>query len=202
MYSHHFLYWLFCLQVTVSILVVLGAVYTGFRVNGFLRRSGGLCCELHVYPSMPLPLLVCSLCSFSNTLPPFSLFPLPPLFLLSPFPSLFLPFSSLAPLLSPSLFFSSPHFPFTDICLHDGGGMFSLVHCHLHPAHSCMYLLAHLLQSKLSSCIIAPMMVLLLFPLHIYLGSLRCSPHCSSACLLEVSCWCFKCSSGLHYSSE
>ena len=62
-------------------------------------------------------------------------------------PSKFLP-SSL------SLFLLFPHFPFTDICLHDCGGMFSLIHCHHHPARSCMYLLAHLLQSKLSSCIV------------------------------------------------
>ena len=89
-----------CLQVTVSILAVLGAVYTGFRVNGFLRRSGGLCCELHVrschshlpFPSF-LPLLL--------FLPPSS-----PLSLLPPLSPSFLPSVS-----SPSsLFFSSPIF--------------------------------------------------------------------------------------------
>ena len=41
MYNH-------LLQVAISVLAVLGVAYTGFKVNGFLRRSGGLCCELHV----------------------------------------------------------------------------------------------------------------------------------------------------------
>ena len=117
-----------CLQVTVSILAVLGAVYTGFRVNGFLRRSGGLCCELHVrscHSHLPFPSFLPLLLS----LPPSS------------------PLSLLPPL---SLFLLS-HFPFTDICLHDGGGMFSILHCHLDPARRCMHLLAHLLQSKTCS---------------------------------------------------
>ena len=136
MYSHHFLYWLFCLQVTVSILVVLGAVYTGFRVNGFLRRSGGLCCELHVYSSMPLPLLVCSLCSFSNTLPPFSLFPLlslpPPLFLLSPpsfSPSPLLPLFFLPLSFSPLPIFFSQTFVYmmVEVCSASSTAIFILL---------------------------------------------------------------------------
>ena len=36
------------LCVTLSVLAVGVAVYAGFRVNGFLRRSGQLCCHIHV----------------------------------------------------------------------------------------------------------------------------------------------------------
>lgn len=80
---------------------------------------------------------------------PFSFPSLLPFFLSPPF--LHCHFLSFLPLLlsfPPLSLFLLSRFPFTDIYLHDGGGMFSIVHCHLDPARSCMHLLAHLLQSK------------------------------------------------------
>ena len=77
---------------------------------------------------------------------PFSSPSLLPFFLSLPFLHCHFPYSPLS--LLPPLSFLLTHLPFTDIYLHDGGGMFSIIHCHLHPARSCMHLLAHFLQSK------------------------------------------------------
>ena len=41
------------LSVTLSVLAVGVAVYVGFRINGFLRRSGQLCCHIHVSEVWP-----------------------------------------------------------------------------------------------------------------------------------------------------
>lgn len=30
------------------VLAILAVVYAGLKVNGFVRRTGGLCCEFHV----------------------------------------------------------------------------------------------------------------------------------------------------------
>ena len=34
--------------MTASVLALIAAVLSAFRMNGFLRRTGALCCELHV----------------------------------------------------------------------------------------------------------------------------------------------------------
>ena len=42
------------LCVSLSVLAVGMAVYAGFGVNGFLRRSGQLCCHIHVCFNIPM----------------------------------------------------------------------------------------------------------------------------------------------------
>ena len=209
--------------MTVSILAVLGAVYTGFRVNGFLRRSGGLCCELHVrscHSSMPLPLCVCLPCSLSNTL--LSFFPsLLPFSFLLPLPPPLLSFSSLSPLSLPlfpsptplfpsSLFFSSPVFlsqtfiyMMVEVCSASSTAILILL-----AAACTFWLIFFKVRHTVKT---TPRRTNILYhctnnggasvPPHTC-TPLRRSPRCSSACLLGASCWCFKSSSALHYSSE